>query len=85
MPTGGRRKKRLCTSSASKKVLVPTSNIGTSWRGGSEPYGDSAWLGGIGGVGYERDTGYEPFIDINVGSGMYDKNTTCYIRIPFTR
>ncbi|MBN1844098.1 MAG: CotH kinase family protein, partial [Sedimentisphaerales bacterium] len=28
---------------ASKKVLVPTGNIGTAWRGQSEPYDDSGW------------------------------------------
>jgi hypothetical protein len=75
--------KTLVIEDASKKVLVPTSDIGTTWRGGSEPYNDSNWTSGTGGVGYERDTGYESYIDINVGSAMYNKNGTCYIRIPF--
>jgi len=46
------------------------------------------WTNGAGGVGYERKptdpVNYTSFIDVNVGSAMYDKNGTCYIRIPFT-
>jgi hypothetical protein len=78
-----KQSKTFVIEDASKKVLVPTSDIGTTWRGGSEPYNDSNWTSGTGGVGYERDTGYESYIDINVGSAMYNKNGTCYIRIPF--
>jgi hypothetical protein len=81
MPTGGTQK-LFVTANTSKKMLVPTSNIGTTWRDIS--YSDTSWTGGIGGVGYERGTGYESLIDMNVGSSMYNKNTTCYIRIPFT-
>jgi hypothetical protein len=68
---------------ASKKVLIPSGDIGTTWRGGSEPYNDSAWTSGAGGVGYERDTGYESYIGIDVESAMYSNNGICYIRIPF--
>jgi hypothetical protein len=69
---------------ANKKVLIPISSTGTTWRGGNEPYNDAAWTAGHGGVGYERSTGYGPYIDINVGPVMYNINATCYIRIPFT-
>jgi hypothetical protein len=69
--------------SAAKKVKVPTSDIGTTWRGGSEPYDDSGWTSGTSGVGYERDSGYDPYIGIDVESAMYNNNGTCYIRIPF--
>ena len=75
-----------------KKVLVPSGNIGTTWR--SDPgYDDSAWTHGTptepdttGGVGYETDSGFEDYITYNVedqmsGSG---KNTSCYVRIPFS-
>ena len=44
---------------------------------------DTAWTVGIGGVGYERETGYEEFIGADVESKMYNINSTCYIRIPF--
>lgn len=47
-------------------------------------FDDTSWTSGTGGVGYERSTGYESFIDIDVESEMYDHNGTCYIRIPFT-
>lgn len=74
----------LVPEDAAKKVLVPTGNIGTDWRGGGEPYNDSSWTSGTGGVGYEGDSGYESYIDIDVESDMYGNNATCYIRIPFT-
>jgi hypothetical protein len=75
--------KVIVAENAAKKVLVPTGDIGTNWRGGSEPYNDSGWTGGTGGVGYERSSGYDPYIGIDVESTMYNVNTTCYIRIPF--
>jgi hypothetical protein len=80
----------LVAESAPKNVLVPTTDIGTSWRGGSEPFDDSEWTDAIplakrtGGVGYEAETGYGPFISYDVFLAMYEQNTTCYIRIPFT-
>jgi len=83
-PATSEQPRTFVIENASKKVFVPTSDIGTTWRGGSEPYNDSNWTSGTGGVGYERSTGYGPYIDINVGSAMYNKNATCYIRIPFT-
>jgi hypothetical protein len=73
----------LVSDGAAKKVKVPTGDIGTTWQGGNEPYDDSNWISGTGGVGYERQTGYEPFIGIDVNSVMYNINTTCYIRITF--
>jgi hypothetical protein len=80
----------LVAESAAKKVLVPTADVGTSWRGGSEPFDDSSWTDAIplakrsGGVGYEAETGYGPFISYDVFLVMYEQNTSCYIRIPFT-
>jgi hypothetical protein len=73
----------LVSDGAAKKARVPTGDIGTTWQGGSEPYNDSNWTSGSSGVGYERGTGYEPFIGIDVNTAMYNINTTCYIRIPF--
>jgi len=76
----------LVSENAAKKVLVPTGDIGTTWRGGSEPYDDTSWISGTSGIGYERSSGndYDPYIGIDVGTAMYNVNTTCYIRIPFT-
>jgi hypothetical protein len=73
----------LVSDGAAKKAHVPTGDIGTTWRGGSEPYDDSNWTSGTSGVGYEKGTGYDPYIGIDVNTAMYNVNTTCYIRIPF--
>ena len=73
----------LVAESAAKKVLVPSGAIGADWTGGNEPFNESGWAPGTGGVGYEESSGYEPYISIDV-SGMYNSNETCYIRIPFT-
>jgi hypothetical protein len=71
-------------NSAAKKAKVPTGDIGTTWRGGSEPYDDSGWISGTSGVGYDRtSTNYDPYIGIDVETLMYNKNGTCYIRVPF--
>ncbi|MBP8305396.1 MAG: CotH kinase family protein, partial [Phycisphaerae bacterium] len=80
----------LVPEDAAKKVLVPTQDIGTTWRGGNEPFNDSTWTHGtpttsvkVGGVGFETGTGYEAYITYDVRSVMYGKNGSCSIRIPF--
>jgi len=83
MPATNGEPKTFVIENASKKVLIPAGDIGTAWRGGLEPYNDSNWTSGTGGVGYERDTGYDPYIGIDVESVMYGIRGTCYIRIPF--
>jgi hypothetical protein len=73
----------LVAESVSKRVLVPTGDIGTTWR--SDPaFNDGGWLTGTGGVGYEVSSGYENFINIDLQSEMHNINASCYIRIPFT-
>jgi hypothetical protein len=77
----------LVAATAPKRVLVPGRDIGETWKSGG-PFDDSAWIpvtGAPGGVGYERGTGYQPLIGLDVGSHMYGsgKATSCYIRIPF--
>jgi hypothetical protein len=68
-----------------KYVLVPQAAISQTWR--SEAAFDvTNWLlclGKPGGVGYERDSGYDNYITLDVEDEMYSKNATCYIRIPF--
>jgi len=73
----------LVPESAAKRVLVPTAAVNNAWRT-DFAFGDATWLGGSGGVGYERSSGYETLFSINVQSQMYGKNASCYIRIPFT-
>jgi hypothetical protein len=75
----------LMGESDTKRAFVPNSPISESWKGG-QPFDDSAWSvgsGSPGGVGYERASGYEHLISLDVGSQMARRNTTCYIRIPF--
>jgi hypothetical protein len=72
----------LVAENAVKRVLVPTAAISDAWQGGAA-FDDTAWTLGTGGVGYERSTGYESYFTIDVQAPMYNKNTSCYIRIPF--
>ncbi|MHC4325501.1 MAG: lamin tail domain-containing protein, partial [Planctomycetota bacterium] len=64
----------------------PIGFIRDYWKGG-RAYDDSAWAvstGHPGGVGYETNSGYEELISFDVEQQMYEKQSTCYIRIPFT-
>ncbi len=70
---------------ATKRVLVPTQDIGNAWKGGAA-FDDSGWrlvTGSPGGVGYERGSGYESLISFDVGPQMYGVTNSCYVRIPF--
>jgi hypothetical protein len=73
----------LVDENAAKKVLVPTEDISNDWINLLR-FNDSSWLSGTGAVGYEAGSGYEELISIDVGGQMYNGNTSCYIRIPFT-
>ncbi|MHC4695057.1 MAG: lamin tail domain-containing protein, partial [Planctomycetota bacterium] len=79
----------LVAEDAPKKVLIPTGSINDNWKGGGS-FNDLSWNDGTfvsgmtGGVGYENNTGYEPYISYDVKAKMYTNNDTCYIRIPFT-
>lgn len=68
-----------------KHVLVPQAAISLIWR--SAPGLDvTNWLlclGKPGGVGYERNLGYDNYISLDIEDEMYSKNASCYIRIPF--
>jgi hypothetical protein len=73
----------LIMENAAKKVIVPTGAIQSAWMQ-SVDFDDSGWRSGSGNVGYERDQGYENMINIDVGADMVDKQTDCYLRIPFS-
>ncbi|MDB4698350.1 lamin tail domain-containing protein [Akkermansiaceae bacterium] len=78
--------KTLVDITAPAKALVPTSNIGTNWRGGNEPFDDSSWIGGTNGVGFDSASTYNPYININLEAPnpvMSGVNTSAYVRIPF--
>jgi len=75
----------LVAEDAEKRVLVPIRPISNNWKGG-QSFDDSAWLvsvGSPGGVGYERSSGYQNYISLDVQEQMYNGNTSCYIRVPF--
>jgi hypothetical protein len=73
---------KLVTENVAKRVFVPNGPLGEAWKGG-QPFDDSGWTAGTGGVGFERSTGYETLFNIDVQSQMYGRSTTCYIRVPF--
>lgn len=79
----------LVSSSADKRVLVPKAIVSNQWYS-SLSFADSHWRlcsGAPGGVGYEKNTGYENLITLDVGDDMYqdgnNPNNSCYIRIRF--
>lgn len=69
-----------------KRVLIPVRPVSTDWNS-STAFDDSSWLytsGSPGGVGYERTSGYDSLISLDLEESMYSRSSTCYIRIPFT-
>jgi hypothetical protein len=80
---GGPSSAVLIAEDAAKRVLTPARPISDNWKADAG-FDDSAWLSGTGGIGYEVESGYQSFINIDLKQQMYNKNTTCYIRIPFT-
>lgn len=75
--------------SAEKRVLVPTQDIGLTWRS-KILYDDSEWQicqGSPGGIGYEAGDGYDSWITLDVSDQMHESgtnpNTSCYVRIVF--
>ncbi|MBN2181939.1 MAG: lamin tail domain-containing protein [Sedimentisphaerales bacterium] len=75
----------LVSEDADKLVFVPTESIDDNWKGGGI-FDDTAWMpvnGEPGGVGYERNSGYENLISLDIEDLMYHNLTTFYVRIPF--
>jgi len=72
----------LLASGAPARALVPSSDaLGLGW---TEPdFDDSSWAGGTTGVGYERTSGYEELIGLDVRDEMDRVNGSVYIRVPF--
>ncbi len=72
-----------------KAVLVPKSNLSADWREKLN-FDDASWRlcsGRPGGVGYEKNSGYENLISLDVGDDMHEDgdnpNTSCLLRIKF--
>ncbi|RPI00695.1 MAG: hypothetical protein EHM72_08450, partial [Calditrichaeota bacterium] len=80
----------LLASDAQKRVLVPKSDIGLTWRT-KLGYDDSSWMlcsGAPGAVGYEAADGYQNLITLHVQNDMYqsgtDPNNSCFVRWRFS-
>jgi hypothetical protein len=76
----------LFSEDADKYVMVPTGEIGQEWKTETD-FDDSTWTfssGRAGGIGFERSAGYESLINLDIEAQMYQLNTSCYVRIPFS-
>ncbi len=72
----------LLASEAPVRVRVPTDGaLGLDWT--LPGYNDVAWRSGSTGVGYERSSGYEDLIGLDVESEMYDASASVYLRLAF--
>lgn len=75
----------LVSDTASARVLVPNSSngtaIGTTWRNSS--FDDSSWREGNLGAGFERGSGFENDILLDIEAEAWGINSTFYLRIPF--
>jgi hypothetical protein len=82
--TGTSSTEILVPENSACRILVPTGNIGNSWRNSS--FEDSAWTNATTGIGYERSGGYENLFGSqgDVEDLTYDTNASVYIRIPFS-
>jgi len=76
----------LVTENDACKARVPdaayNTSIGITWRSNTPGFDESSWLSGTQGVGYERNSGFQGDINLDVESVMYNNNTSVYIRIP---
>ena len=75
----------LVAENAPCRVLVPSADIGATWRS-DFAFNDSTWFAGPQGVGYDDNVDYNPYIGTNLEAPnpvMKGVNQTCYIRIPF--
>lgn len=74
----------LVGAGAPVRVMVPTINnppAGLGWT--LDGFDDSGWTLGATGVGYDRDTTYDPEISLNLDATMDGENTSAYLRIEF--
>ena len=89
--SGGQTSITLLAETAVKRVVVPGERINNRWRTDLN-FNDSDWQicsGSPGGIGYEKNSGYENEISLDVSARMFNggdnptANTSCFIRIPF--
>ncbi|HLU46558.1 MAG TPA: hypothetical protein VK116_00690, partial [Planctomycetota bacterium] len=79
---GGTAREKLLDANASARAWVPESGaLGSAWI--DPDFDDSTWIEGATGVGFERATGYEDLIGLDLIDAMDGKSASAYIRIPF--
>lgn len=75
----------LIDTTSAATALVPTEEfhnaVGDAWR--EIDFDASDWLAGPAAVGFEKASGYENLIGLDVGDAMYGVNQSVYTRIPF--
>ena len=74
----------LVAPDAPRYVLVPSGPIGTGWTGDGTPLNLSGWQSGTGGVGFDNDGAFQPYIGVDLESRMHYLQTSAYMHIPFT-
>ncbi|MEM7395245.1 MAG: cadherin repeat domain-containing protein, partial [Verrucomicrobiota bacterium] len=72
----------LVSDTGSVRALVPTNgSLAATWT--NRLFDDSGWLSGAFGVGFERGSGYDPLIGLDVAATLHNRHAGVYIRSPF--
>lgn len=75
----------LVTQGAAVRAFVPVdASLGSNWTGdpAQEPFATTGWLSGTTGAGYERASGYEAVLGLNLDSAMRANNSV-FLRLEF--
>jgi len=77
----------LLESGAAATALVPAVEnggdlLGTAWT--EMGFDDTAWMSGTTGIGYERTSGFDNLIGLDVEDQMYLASSSIFIRVPFS-
>jgi hypothetical protein len=68
----------LVSEKATKTAFVPTADIGTAWRGGAEPFDDSAWLRGAETTGTLILDGTDDYAEFDPAVGSSSSMTVAF-------
>ena len=76
----------LISDEDTKRVIVPDANTSASGDWTQLSFNDSSWIEGVSGAGYDTNTTYDRFFGptLDLQSQMLNKQTSLYMRIPFT-
>lgn len=72
----------LVSEESSKNIFIPSGAIGDAWKG-SQLFSERDWTHAKGIVGYDVGSGTNDLIDTDLGDRLYQKRTSCYVRIHF--